>query len=235
MLKGRRSGIGAREPLMVAARHSSRAAAAPGAGVVGSEHQNDVGLPARRPHRAAAAQSEGGGRPRGKTVTPLSSPPKGHRMHKAAPQGKAAVDHRATRQPPSRGFGHEPACGCCSKPAPTPWPRQQWRPRLARCRATPSRPPSSSPRPALFRPGGGGPLQALVASPAAGAPAGEPAAHYAACWAATTTATCEAAARARDAEAFKGGMTVKEINAAFGERAGELKKPAKRLGPSTWG
>ena len=36
--------------------------------------------------------------------------------------------------------------------------------------------------------------------------------------------------RARDAEAFKGGMTVKEINAAFGERAGELKKPAKRLG-----
>ena len=40
----------------------------------------------------------------------------------------------------------------------------------------------------------------------------------------------EAAARARDAEAFKGGMTVKEINAAFGERAGELKKPAKRLG-----
>ena len=26
------------------------------------------------------------------------------------------------------------------------------------------------------------------------------------------------------------GMTVKEINAAFGERAGELKKPAKRLG-----
>ena len=30
--------------------------------------------------------------------------------------------------------------------------------------------------------------------------------------------------------AFKGGMTVKEINAAFGERAGELKKPAKRLG-----
>ena len=39
-----------------------------------------------------------------------------------------------------------------------------------------------------------------------------------------------AAARARDAEAFKGGMTVKEINAAFGERAGELKKPAKRVG-----
>ena len=38
------------------------------------------------------------------------------------------------------------------------------------------------------------------------------------------------AARARDAEAFKGGMTVKEINAAFGERAGELKKPAKRVG-----
>ena len=29
---------------------------------------------------------------------------------------------------------------------------------------------------------------------------------------------------------FKGGMTVKEINAAFGERAGELKKPAKRVG-----
>ena len=40
----------------------------------------------------------------------------------------------------------------------------------------------------------------------------------------------QAAARARDAEAFKGGMTVKEINAAFGERAGELKKPAKRVG-----
>ena len=39
----------------------------------------------------------------------------------------------------------------------------------------------------------------------------------------------EAAARARDAEAFKNGMTVKEINAAFGERAGELKKPAKRV------
>ena len=38
-----------------------------------------------------------------------------------------------------------------------------------------------------------------------------------------------AVARARDAEAFKGGMTVKEINAAFGERAGELKKPGKRL------
>ena len=36
-------------------------------------------------------------------------------------------------------------------------------------------------------------------------------------------------ARARDAEAFKGGMTVKEINAAFGERAGELKNPAKRV------
>ena len=31
-------------------------------------------------------------------------------------------------------------------------------------------------------------------------------------------------------EAFKGGMTVKEINAAFGERAGELKNPAKRVG-----
>ena len=41
---------------------------------------------------------------------------------------------------------------------------------------------------------------------------------------------CEAAARARDAEAFKNGMTVKEINAAFGERAGELKNPAKRVG-----
>ena len=37
-------------------------------------------------------------------------------------------------------------------------------------------------------------------------------------------------ARARDAEAFKNGMTVKEINAAFGERAGELKNPAKRVG-----
>ena len=53
----------------------------------------------------------------------------------------------------------------------------------------------------------------------------------AACWAGDHDRdACEAAARARDAEAFKGGMTVKEINAAFGERAGELKKPAKRLG-----
>ena len=53
----------------------------------------------------------------------------------------------------------------------------------------------------------------------------------AACWAGDyDVKKCEAAARARDAEAFKGGMTVKEINAAFGERAGELKKPAKRLG-----
>ena len=53
----------------------------------------------------------------------------------------------------------------------------------------------------------------------------------AACWAGDIDCdACEAAARARDAEAFKGGMTVKEINAAFGERAGELKKPAKRVG-----
>ena len=53
----------------------------------------------------------------------------------------------------------------------------------------------------------------------------------AACWAGDHDRdACEAAARARDAEAFKGGMTVKEINAAFGERAGELKKPAKRVG-----
>ena len=34
-------------------------------------------------------------------------------------------------------------------------------------------------------------------------------------------------ARARDAEAFKGGMTVGD--AAFDARAGELKKPAKRV------
>ena len=53
----------------------------------------------------------------------------------------------------------------------------------------------------------------------------------AACWAGDyDVKTCEVAARARDAEAFKNGMTVKEINAAFGERAGELKKPAKRVG-----
>ena len=69
--------------------------------------------------------------------------------------------------------------------------------------------------------------------PAAGArraPA-NPRLHYAACWAGDHDRdACEAAARARDAEAFKGGMTVKEINAAFGERAGELKKPAKRVG-----
>ena len=53
----------------------------------------------------------------------------------------------------------------------------------------------------------------------------------AACWAGDHDRDArEAAARARDAEAFKGGMTVKEINAAFGERAGELKKPAKRIG-----
>ena len=49
----------------------------------------------------------------------------------------------------------------------------------------------------------------------------------AACWAGDYDLE---AARARDAEAFKGGMTVKEINAAFGERAGELKQPAKRVG-----
>ena len=55
--------------------------------------------------------------------------------------------------------------------------------------------------------------------------------HFAACWAGDHDRdACEAAARARDAEAFKGGMTVKEINAAFGERAGELKNPAKRVG-----
>ena len=53
----------------------------------------------------------------------------------------------------------------------------------------------------------------------------------AACWAGDHDCdACEAGARARDAEAFKGGMTVKEINAAFGERAGELKNPAKRVG-----
>ena len=53
----------------------------------------------------------------------------------------------------------------------------------------------------------------------------------AACWGGDHDCdACAAAARARDAEAFKGGMTVKEINAAFGERAGELKKPAKRVG-----
>ena len=34
----------------------------------------------------------------------------------------------------------------------------------------------------------------------------------------------------RGAPAFLQAMTVKEINAAFGERAGELKKPAKRVG-----
>ena len=52
----------------------------------------------------------------------------------------------------------------------------------------------------------------------------------AACWAGDyDVKTCEVAARARDAEAFKNGMTVKEINAAFGERAGELKNPAKRV------
>ena len=62
-------------------------------------------------------------------------------------------------------------------------------------------------------------------------PPSHPRLHYAACWAGDHDRdACEAAARARDAEAFKGGMTVKEINAAFGERAGELKKPAKRLG-----
>jgi hypothetical protein len=40
---------------------------------------------------------------------------------------------------------------------------------------------------------------------------------------------CVQALLAAHATAFKGGMTVKEINVAFGERAGELKKPAKRL------
>ena len=67
--------------------------------------------------------------------------------------------------------------------------------------------------------------------PPARPPPANPRLHYAACWAGDHDRdACEAAARARDAEAFKGGMTVKEINAAFGERAGELKKPAKRLG-----
>ena len=72
----------------------------------------------------------------------------------------------------------------------------------------------------------------LVAPPAAGARRRRRtrASRYAACWAGDHDRdACEAAARARDAEAFKGGMTVKEINAAFGERAGELKKPAKRV------
>ena len=67
--------------------------------------------------------------------------------------------------------------------------------------------------------------------PPARPPPANPRLHYAACWAGDHDRdACEAAARARDAEAFKGGMTVKEINAAFGERAGELKKPAKRVG-----
>ena len=67
--------------------------------------------------------------------------------------------------------------------------------------------------------------------PPACPPPANPRLHYAACWAGDHDRDArEAAARARDAEAFKGGMTVKEINAAFGERAGELKKPAKRLG-----
>ena len=67
--------------------------------------------------------------------------------------------------------------------------------------------------------------------PPANPPPANPRLHYAACWAGDHDRdACEAAARARDAEAFKGGMTVKEINAAFGERAGELKKPAKRVG-----
>ena len=61
-------------------------------------------------------------------------------------------------------------------------------------------------------------------------PPANPRLHYAACWAGDHDRdACEAAARARDAEAFKGGMTVKEINAAFGEHAGELKNPTKRL------
>ena len=67
--------------------------------------------------------------------------------------------------------------------------------------------------------------------PPARPPPANPRLHYAACWSGDHDRdACEAAARARDAEAFKGGMTVKEINAAFGERAGELKKPAKRVG-----
>ena len=77
---------------------------------------------------------------------------------------------------------------------------------------------------ALFKPSSRRP-------PPARPPPANPRLHYAACWAGDHDRdACEAAARARDAEAFKGGMTVKEINAAFGERAGELKKPAKRLG-----
>ena len=75
---------------------------------------------------------------------------------------------------------------------------------------------------ALFKPSSG------RRPPPARPPPANPRLHYAACW--YDRDACEAAARARDAEAFKGGMTVKEINAAFGERAGELKKPAKRLG-----
>ena len=78
---------------------------------------------------------------------------------------------------------------------------------------------------ALFKPSSG------RRPPPARPPPANPRLHYAACWAGDHDRdACEAAARARDAEAFKGGMTVKEINAAFGERAGELKKPAKRVG-----
>ena len=59
--------------------------------------------------------------------------------------------------------------------------------------------------------------------------------HYAACWAGDDDRdACEAAAR-RDAEAFKGGMTVKEINAAFGERAGERRRRRSGSASSTWG
>ena len=77
---------------------------------------------------------------------------------------------------------------------------------------------------ALFKPSSRRP-------PPARPPPANPRLHYAACWAGDHDRDARvAAARARDAEAFKGGMTVKEINAAFGERAGELKKPAKRVG-----
>ena len=65
--------------------------------------------------------------------------------------------------------------------------------------------------------------------PPARPPPAHPRLHYAACWAGDhdRDAVRGDAAQRRDAEAFKGGMTVKKINAAFGERAGELKKPAK--------
>ena len=78
--------------------------------------------------------------------------------------------------------------------------------------------------------GGGDGAPRMTAREGAAAEKAKAAEEKARVMATAEASRAEEEARARDAEAFKGGMTVKEINAAFGERAGELKKPAKRVG-----